>query len=271
MASSGFLNSAAAAYRGQFCPIISPPSSLAARVPYGTTRISNGMVSVRATGGLVLVEKSEAEKPSRLKTAYLEKIIPLLNEEFSYTNIHQVPKIEKVLVNCGIGDAAQNAKGLDAAINDLALITGQRPIKTRARNSIATFKIREGQPLGIAVTLRGNVMYSFLDRLINLGLPRTRDFQGLSPNSFDGHGNYSIGVREQSVFPEITYDALGKPQGMDVCITTTANTDQEAQRLLALMGMPFKEGGGPVVVPRKKKLKKHHFDSKSKGKARRRR
>lgn len=222
-----------------------------------------------AAGGIVLVEKSEAEKTGRLKTTYLEKIVPLLREEFSYTNIHQVPKIEKIVVNCGIGDAAQNAKGLEAAMNDLALITGQRPVKTRARNSIATFKIREGEPLGIAVTLRGNMMYSFLDRLINLGLPRTRDFQGVNPNSFDGHGNYSIGVKEQSVFPEIRYDALGKPKGMDVCITTTAKTDKEGQRLLALMGMPFREGGGPANLIRKKKLKAHHFDSKSKGKSRR--
>ncbi|OAY62245.1 50S ribosomal protein L5, chloroplastic [Manihot esculenta] len=262
MASPSLLQSAAASYRGQF-PIISPP--LSARIPYGNPRNGNSVVSVRATGGIVLVEKSEAEKTNRLKTTYLEKIVPLLMEEFSYTNILQVPKIEKVVVNCGIGDAAQNAKGLDAAMNDLAVITGQRPIKTRARNSIATFKIREGQPLGIAVTLRGSVMFSFLDRLINLGLPRTRDFQGVTPNSFDGHGNYSIGIRDQSVFPEIQYDALGKPKGMDVCITTTAKTDQEGQRLLALMGMPFRETSGTGVLPRKKKLKKHHFDSKSRG------
>lgn len=174
------------------------------------------------------------------------------------------------MVNCGIGDAAQNSKGLDAAMNDLALITGQRPVKTRAKNAIATFKIREGQPLGIAVTLRGNVMYSFLDRLINLGLPRTRDFQGVNPNSFDGHGNYSIGFREQSVFPELSYDALGKPRGMDVCITTTAETDKEAHRLLALMGMPFREGsGGQTTFTKKKKLRAHHFDSKAKQRSRR--
>ncbi|XVF33266.1 hypothetical protein REPUB_Repub17cG0154200 [Reevesia pubescens] len=184
-------------------------------------------------------------------------------EEFNYTNTHQVPKIEKMVVNCGIGDAAQNAKGLEAAMNEMALITGQRPVKTRARNSIATFKIREGQPLGIAVTLRGNVMYSFLDRLINLGLPRTRDFQGLNPNSFDGHGNYSIGIHEQSVFLEIRFDALGKPRGMDICITTAAKSDKEGQKLLALMGMPFREGGGgSAVQQRRKKLKAHHFEKK---------
>ncbi|XP_051147940.1 50S ribosomal protein L5, chloroplastic [Andrographis paniculata] len=238
------------------------------RLPAGNFCCRSSGLSIRATSSIVLVEKTDAEKVSRLKSTYLEKIVPLLKEEFSYTNIHQVPKLEKIVVNCGIGDAAQNAKGLDAAMNELALITGQRPIKTRARKAIATFKIREGQPLGIAVTLRGNVMYSFLDRLINLGLPRTRDFQGVSSNSFDGNGNYSIGFREQSVFPEISYDVLGKPRGMDVCISTTAASDNEAQRLLALMGMPFREGGGAADVLRKKKLKSHHFDSKSKSRQR---
>uniref|UniRef100_A0A6M2E8S3 Large ribosomal subunit protein uL5c n=1 Tax=Populus davidiana TaxID=266767 RepID=A0A6M2E8S3_9ROSI len=267
MATTSLLSSSAASFHGRFPSL---PPHLNARVTYGRR---NGLVSVRASGDVVLVDKSEAEKSNRLKTTFLEKIVPLLVEEFSYTNIHQVPKIQKVVVNCGIGDAAQNAKGLDAAINDLALITGQRPVKTRARNSVATFKIREGQPLGIAVTLRGNLMYSFLDRLVNLGLPRTRDFQGVTSNSFDGHGNYSIGIRDQSVFPEIRFDAVGKARGMDVCIATTANTDQEAQRLLALMGMPFREGGGSgggaTAQPRKKKLKAHHFDSKSKGRSRR--
>ncbi|KAJ4728224.1 50S ribosomal protein L5, chloroplastic [Melia azedarach] len=266
MACPSLPHSSTSSFHGQF-PILSVPPSV--RATYGNPRNVNRVVSVKAAGGIVLVDKSEAEKTHRLKTTYLEKIVPLLTEEFSYTNIHQVPKIEKIVVNCGIGDAAQNAKGLEAAMNDLALIAGQRPIKTRARNSIATFKIREGQPLGIAVTLRGDMMLAFLDRLINLGLPRTRDFQGVNPNSFDGHGNYSIGVREQSVFPEIRYDALGKPRGMDVCITTTAETDKEAQRLLALMGMPFREGGGPTNLIRKKKLKAHHFDSKSKSRSRR--
>ncbi|KAF8017071.1 hypothetical protein BT93_H2324 [Corymbia citriodora subsp. variegata] len=250
----------------RLCPAAVPSVVRASR---RSANSGGGVVSVRAAGGIVLVEKSEAEKPQRLKAVYLDKIVPLLKDEFAYTNIHQVPKIEKIVVNCGIGEAAQNAKGLDAAINDMAVITGQRPIKTRARVSLATFKIREGQPLGIAVTLRGNIMYSFLDRLINLGLPRTRDFQGVNPNSFDGHGNYSIGIQDQSVFPEIRYDALGKPRGMDVCITSTAKTDQEAQRLLALMGMPFREGSGSAALIRKKKLKKHHFDSKSRGRSRR--
>ncbi|GMY23741.1 50S ribosomal protein L5, chloroplastic [Fagus crenata] len=262
MASPSLLSSATSSFHGGQSPLLTAPMSVRL-VPR-----SGFPVTVKAAAGAVLVEKSEAETTSRLKTTYLEKIIPKLKEEFSYRNILEVPKIEKIVVNCGIGDAQQNAKGLEAAMNDLAIITGQRPIKTRARTSIATFKIREGQPLGIAVTLRGNIMYSFLDRVINLALPRTRDFQGLNPNSFDGNGNYSIGIREQSVFPEIRYDALGKPRGMDVCITTTAKTDQEAQKLLALMGMPFREGVSSAMV-RKKKLKAHHFDSKSKGRARR--
>ncbi|GAV83882.1 Ribosomal_L5 domain-containing protein/Ribosomal_L5_C domain-containing protein [Cephalotus follicularis] len=261
MASTSLLHSSTSSFHGQF----TIPSATV-RVPYSRRNASR--FSLKAMSAIVLVEKTEAEKPDRLKATYLEKIVPLLKEEFSYTNIHQVPKVEKITVNCGIGDAAQNAKGLDAALNELALITGQRPVKTRARNSIATFKIREGQPLGIAVTLRGKVMYSFLDRLINLGLPRTRDFQGVNQNSFDGHGNFSIGFRDQSVFPEIRFDALGKPRGMDVCITTTAETDQEAHRLLALMGMPFRDGGGPSPLMRKRKLKKHHFDLKSKGRVR---
>ncbi|GER57422.1 50S ribosomal protein L5 [Striga asiatica] len=270
--SPAFLHSAASTFDGRFS--VRLPS---VTFPGGRTR----RLSVKATSSIVLVDKTEAEKVSRLKTTYLDKIVPLLKEEFNYTNIHQVPKVEKIVVNCGIGDAAQNAKGLEAAINDLALITGQRPVKTRAKKAIATFKIREGQPLGIACTLRGkveimvfhvnlklHVMYSFLDRLINLGLPRTRDFQGVSPSSFDGNGNYSIGIREQSVFPELGYDLYGKPRGMDVCITTTANTDKEAYKLLALMGMPFREGSvtGTTPVVKKKKFKSHHFVSKSKSK-----
>ncbi|XP_027350723.1 50S ribosomal protein L5, chloroplastic [Abrus precatorius] len=260
------LHSSGSSFLAQFRPFQSSSSS--SLFTHGN-RHGSALVSVRASAsGIVLVEKSESEKVNRLKTTYNEKIVPLLMEEFSYSNKLQVPKIEKIVVNCGIGDAAQNAKGLEAAINDLALITGQRPVKTRARASLATFKIREGQPLGIAVTLRGNLMYSFLDRVINLGLPRTRDFQGVNPNSFDGHGNYCIGIKDQGVFPEIRADVVGKPRGMDVCIVTTANTDQEAQKLLVLMGMPFREGGGPATTVRKKKLRAHHFDSKSKGKGR---
>ncbi|WOL10613.1 50S ribosomal protein L5, chloroplastic [Canna indica] len=238
-----------------------------------TVRVSAVAASASApstsASGIVLVDRSESEKVNRLKSTYLEKVVPLLKEEFGYANVHEVPKIEKIVVNCGMGDAEQNSKGLEAAMKDLALITGQRPVKTKAKKSIASFKLREGTVVGIAVTLRGNIMYSFLDRLINLGLPRTRDFQGVNPNSFDGHGNYSIGFRDQSVFPEIRYEALGKQKGMDVCITTTANTDNEAQRLLALLGMPLRVGGGgPTVVIRKKKRKAAHFDGKSKGRKR---
>ncbi|KAK7374320.1 hypothetical protein VNO80_07748 [Phaseolus coccineus] len=260
------LHSSGSSFFSQFRAF--PFSSSSLVFPNGN-RHGNAVVSVRASdSAVVLVEKSDAEKANRLKTAYNEKVVPLLIEEFSYPNKHQVPKIEKIVVNCGIGDAAQNSKGLDAAINDLAMITGQRPVKTRARASLATFKIREGQPLGIAVTLRGNIMYSFLDRVINLGLPRTRDFQGVNSNSFDGHGNYSIGVKDQGVFPEIRADVVGKPRGMDICITTTANTDKEGQRLLALMGMPFREGSGSAAATPKKKLKSHHFDSKRGGRGR---
>ncbi|KAJ4832418.1 60S ribosomal protein L5 [Turnera subulata] len=253
--SHSLLRSSATSFSGQL-PILSP-SPFTARVPPGSRRKRNGVMTVRATGN-VLVDKSEAEKTFRLKTTYLEKIVPLLKEEFGYTNVHQVPKIEKIVVNCGIGDAAQNAKGLEAAMEDLARIAGQRPVKTRAKNSIATFKVREGNPLGVAVTLRGDVMYSFLDRFINLGLPRSRDFIGVSPNSFDGHGNYAVGVKDQSVFPELRSEA-GKPRGMDVCITTTAKTDKEALKLLALMGMPFREGVEEAPAVRKKKFKRHHF------------
>lgn len=256
MASTSLLQSTSSSFGGVRLPC---RSSAAPRVGFSS-------LIVRASAGTaVFVEKSEAETVHRLKANYLEKIVPLLKEEFSYSNILEVPKVDKIVVNCGIGDASQNAKGLDAAISELALITGQRPVKTKARTSIASFKVREGMTLGIAVTLRGNLMYSFLDRLINLALPRTRDFQGVNPNSFDGHGNYSIGFREQSVFPEIKPEIVGKARGMDVCITTTAKTDKEAYRLLALMGMPFRESSGPSTVMRKKKLKSHHFDSKSRG------
>ncbi|KAJ4954454.1 hypothetical protein NE237_011237 [Protea cynaroides] len=261
MESSVIFSSSSSSFHARF-PIALSPSPT--RIPFGNH--SNGFqFSVKAMANAVLVEKTESEKVNRLKTTYLEKIAPLLKEEFSYKNNLEIPRVEKVVVNCGIGEAAQNSKSLDAAVKDITLLTGQKPVKTRAKASIATFKLREGQPIGLAVTLRGNMMYSFLDRLINLALPRTRDFQGVNPNSFDGHGNYSIGIREQSVFPEIRYDAIGKPRGMDVCITTTAKTDKEAQRLLALMGMPFREGGGKTTVMRKKKLKAHHFEAKSKG------
>ncbi len=176
-----------------------------------------------------------------LKTRYQEKIVPKLMEQFGYSNIHQVPKLEKVTINRGLGEASQNAKSLEASLNELAIITGQKPVVTRAKKAIAGFKIRKGMPIGIMVTLRNERMYAFLDRLINLALPRIRDFRGISPKSFDGRGNYNLGLREQLIFPEIEYDRIDQIRGMDVAITTTAKTDEEGRALLREMGMPFRE------------------------------
>lgn len=176
-----------------------------------------------------------------LKTRYQEKIVPKLMEQFGYTNIHQVPKIQKVTVNRGLGEASQNAKSLEASLNELALITGQKPVVTRAKKAIAGFKIRQGMPIGVMVTLRSERMYAFLDRLMNLALPRIRDFRGVSPKSFDGRGNYNLGLREQLIFPEIEYDKIDQIRGMDVAITTTAQSDEEGRALLREMGMPFRE------------------------------
>ena len=180
-----------------------------------------------------------ARKP-RLKVQYQEEFIPAMMNEFGYKNVMQVPKLEKIAVNIGLGEALQNSRAIEAASQDLATITGQKPVITKARKSIATFKLREGVPIGAKVTLRGNRMWDFLDRLIGVVLPRQRDFQGISPDSFDGRGNYSIGLREQLVFPEIDYDNIDKIRGLEVTIVTTADTDEEARRLLSLMGMPFK-------------------------------
>ncbi|MDJ1181837.1 50S ribosomal protein L5 [Roseofilum casamattae] len=176
-----------------------------------------------------------------LKTRYQEKIVPVLMEKFGYSNIHQVPKVQKVTVNRGLGEASQNAKSLEASLKELAIITGQKPVVTRAKKAIAGFKIRKGMPIGIMVTLRSDRMYAFLDRLINLSLPRIRDFRGISPKSFDGRGNYNLGLREQLIFPEIEYDKIDQIRGMDVAITTTATTDEEGRALLREMGMPFRE------------------------------
>ncbi|MDB9517144.1 50S ribosomal protein L5 [Roseofilum reptotaenium CS-1145] len=176
-----------------------------------------------------------------LKTRYQEKIVPKLMEQFGYTNIHQVPKIEKVTINRGLGEASQNAKSLEASQKELAIITGQKPVVTRAKKAIAGFKIRKGMPIGIMVTLRSDRMYAFLDRLMNLALPRIRDFRGVSPKSFDGRGNYNLGLREQLIFPEIEYDKIDQIRGMDVAITTTAQSDEEGRALLREMGMPFRE------------------------------
>jgi large subunit ribosomal protein L5 len=176
----------------------------------------------------------------KLKTTYQETIVPKLKEQFGYKNIHQVPKVIKVTVNRGLGDASQNAKALESSLSELSIITGQKPVVTRAKKAIAGFKIRQGMPVGVMVTLRGDRMYAFLDRLINLALPRIRDFRGISPNSFDGHGNYSIGIREQLIFPEIEYDRIDQIRGMDISIITTANHDEEGRALLKEMGMPFR-------------------------------
>jgi large subunit ribosomal protein L5 len=185
---------------------------------------------------------NEPQAPRRLLEQYKETILPALIKEFGYSNVMQAPKISKVSVNIGLGEAIQNSKAIDAATGDLAQVTGQKPVVTKARNSIATYKLREGMPIGVMVTLRGARMWDFLDRLINIVLPRQRDFQGISPDSFDGRGNYSLGLREQLVFPEIDYDKVDKVRGMEVTIVTSARTDEEARRMLAMMGMPFKRG-----------------------------
>ncbi len=178
-----------------------------------------------------------------LKERYVEEIVPALAKSLNMDNIMQVPRIEKVVVNIGVGEALDNAKALDAAVADMTQITGQKPIVTRARKSIANFKLREGRQIGVKVTLRGERMWAFLDRLMNIALPRVRDFRGISPNSFDGRGNYTLGLREQLVFPEINYDTIDKIRGMEVSIVTTARTDEEGRQLLQLLGMPFKKEG----------------------------
>ncbi|MDI9479835.1 MAG: 50S ribosomal protein L5 [Syntrophomonadaceae bacterium] len=177
---------------------------------------------------------------ARLYEQYKNEITPKMMEKFQYKNVMQVPRIERVVVNIGVGEAIQNPKALDGAINDLQLITGQRPVVTKARNSIAGFKLREGMSIGCKVTLRGERMYEFLDRLINLALPRVRDFRGVSPDAFDGRGNYALGIKEQTIFPEIEYDKIDKIRGLEVNIVTTASTDEEGRELLKAMGMPFR-------------------------------
>ncbi|MEY8515978.1 50S ribosomal protein L5 [Lachnospiraceae bacterium 29-84] len=176
---------------------------------------------------------------NRLREIYQNQIVDALMKKFGYKNVMQVPKIEKVVINMGIGEAKENVKILDAAANDLQIITGQKPVITKAKKSVANFKIREGMPIGCKVTLRGDKMYEFVDRLINLALPRVRDFRGVNPNAFDGRGNYALGIREQLIFPEIEYDKIDKIRGMDVIFVTTAKTDEEARELLAQFNMPF--------------------------------
>lgn len=179
--------------------------------------------------------------PARLRELYRDEVVPKLMAEFGYGNVHEVPRLEKIVVNIGLGEAIANARALDAATNDLATITGQKPVVTRAKKSIAAFRLRAGMPIGVMVTLRGERQYEFLDRLIGTALPRIRDFHGLSPRSFDGRGNYTLGLREQLVFPEIEYDKIDRVRGLEVSIATTAKTDEEGRRLLRLLGMPFRE------------------------------
>ena len=176
---------------------------------------------------------------SRLKDKYLNEVVPGLQEQFKYTNEMAIPKLDKVVINIGLGEVTQNPKALDAAINDLTLITGQKPVVTKAKKSIAGFKLREGMPVGVKVTLRGDRMYEFVDRLVSVALPRVRDFRGVSPKSFDGRGNYSLGLKEQLIFPEIEYDKIDKIRGMEIVFATTAKTDEEGRALLKLLGMPF--------------------------------
>ena len=175
----------------------------------------------------------------RLKEKYAEEIGKALMEKFSYKNVMQLPKLEKVVLNMGLGEAIANAKALDSAIGDMTIISGQKPVVTRAKKSIAGFKLREGMPIGVKVTLRGDRMYEFVDRLVSIALPRVRDFRGVSPKSFDGRGNYTLGVKEQLIFPEIDYDTVDKIRGMDITIVTSASSDEEARELLKLLGMPF--------------------------------
>ena len=176
---------------------------------------------------------------SRLKTIYKDEIVDAMDKKFGYKNIMEVPKLEKIVINMGVGEAKENAKVLESAVKDMETITGQKAVITKAKHSIANFKIREGMPIGCKVTLRGERMYEFLDRLVNLALPRVRDFRGVNPNSFDGRGNYALGIKEQLIFPEIEYDKIDKIRGMDVIIVTTAKTDEEARELLRLFNMPF--------------------------------
>lgn len=176
---------------------------------------------------------------ARLKEFYNKEVAPALMNKFSYKSVMQIPKLDKIVVNVGAGEAKENSKVIDAIVTDLSAITGQKPLVTRARKSVANFKIREGMPIGVKVTLRGERMYEFLDRLFNVALPRVRDFRGINANSFDGRGNYNMGLKEQLIFPEIDYDKIDKVRGMDICFVTTANTDEEARELLTLMGAPF--------------------------------
>ena len=176
---------------------------------------------------------------ARLRDTYKAEVAPALMKKFEYKSSMQIPKLDKVVINCGVGDAKENSKALDAVINDLTLISGQKAVPTYAKKSVANFKVREGMKIGAKVTLRGETMYEFVDKLFNFALPRVRDFKGINPNAFDGRGNYALGLKEQLIFPEIEYDQVDKIRGMDICFVTTANTDEEARELLKLLGAPF--------------------------------
>ena len=178
---------------------------------------------------------------SRLKEKYKQEIAPQMKEHFKYKSVMQIPKLEKIVLNMGVGDAKENAKAIENSVRDLSVIAGQQPVVTKARRSIANFKLRPGMPIGCKVTLRGDRMYEFFDKLISIALPRVRDFRGTNPNSFDGHGNYTLGAKEQLIFPEIDYDTIDKIRGLDIVIVTTAETDEEAKHLLTLFGMPFRK------------------------------
>ena len=178
---------------------------------------------------------------ARLKDKYLKEVVPAMQSQFKYTSTMQIPKLEKVVLNMGVGEVKENPKAMDAAVADMALVTGQRPIITKAKKSVAAFKVREGMNIGCKVTLRGEKMFEFVDKLFNVALPRVRDFRGVSGNAFDGRGNYSLGVREQLIFPEVEYDKVDKVRGMDIVFVTTAKTDEEAKSLLKLLGMPFSQ------------------------------
>ena len=176
---------------------------------------------------------------ARLKETYVNEVAPALMKKFEYKSVMQIPKLDKIVINVGCGEARDNPKVVDAILSDIQQITGQKPVLCKAKKSVANFKLREGMTIGVKVTLRGERMYEFLDRFFNLALPRVRDFRGINPNSFDGRGNYSLGIKEQLIFPEIDYDKIDKVRGMDICFVTTANTDEEARELLSLMGAPF--------------------------------
>ncbi len=184
---------------------------------------------------------------NRLKEKYTKEVVPSLMEKFEYSSVMQVPKVEKIVINMGVGDAVSNAKNLDKAVEELQLISGQKPLITKAKKSIAGFRLREGMPIGAKVTLRGERMYEFLDKLVTVSLPRVRDFHGVSKKAFDGRGNYTLGVKEQLIFPEVDYDLVDKVRGMDIVIVTTANTDEESRELLSQLGMPFQKAIPKII------------------------